>query len=393
MIYLDNAATTWPKPDSVLEAMQRYLRDVGATPGRSGHRLAVEAERIRLDAREAIAELVGLRDPLRVVFTLNATTALNIVIQGLLPPGSHAVATGMEHNAVLRPLRELEAAGRSLSLAECRADGSMDPAAVAGLIGPRTRLIVLVHASNVCGTILPIREVGAIARERGVALLVDATQTAGCLPLDLERDGIDLLAFTGHKGLLGPPGTGGLAIRDDFDVVRLPPLVRGGTGSRSEHEVHPDFLPDRFEAGTPNGVGLAGLAAGVRHLLGLGVAEIRSREATLAARLIAGLRKVPGVSVQGPVEAERRTGVVSFTVADHGRGDRSPSDVAYALDERFGVLCRPGLHCAPRAHRTLGTFPEGTVRLSPGPFTTEPEVDRAVAAVAAVADVAESRVP
>jgi selenocysteine lyase/cysteine desulfurase len=281
---------------------------------------------------------------------------------------------------VLRPLRELEATGRTLSLAASGADGSLDPAAVADLIGPRTRLIVVNHASNVCGTILPVREIGAMARERGIPLLVDATQTAGCLPLDLERDGIDLLAFTGHKGLCGPPGTGGLAIHDRFDVSRLPPLVRGGTGSRSEHEIHPEFLPDRFEAGTPNGVGLAGLAASVRHVLDRTVAEIRARESALVARLLGGLRVTPGVTVQGPLDAGRRTAAVSFTVAG-----RSPSDVTHELDERFGILSRGGLHCAPRAHRSLGTFPEGTVRLSPGPFTTEDEIDRAVAAVAKIA--------
>ncbi|MGD8453743.1 MAG: aminotransferase class V-fold PLP-dependent enzyme [Phycisphaerae bacterium] len=377
VLYLDNAATAWPKPATVLEAMARYMRDVGASPGRSGHRLANDAERIRFDAREAVAALLGVTDPTRIVFTLNGTMALNIALHGLLGPGDHVVTTGMEHNAVMRPLTALAGRGVSMSVAECAADGTLEPDAVAAVLQPQTRVIVANHASNVCGTVLPIREIGKLARERGVVFLVDAAQTAGCWPIDLAADHIDLLAFTGHKSLMGPSGTGGLAIADGFDVDRLPPLLQGGTGSRSEREEQPTFLPDKYEAGTPNTVGLAGLVAGVRWVQERGLLAIRQQAQVLAQRLIDGLRVLAGVQVQGTLDAARQTAVVSFTVAG-----QSPGVLAQKLDERYGIMVRPGLHCAPRAHRTLGTSPDGTVRLAPGPANTPAEMDRAVAAVA-----------
>ncbi len=380
MIYLDNAATSWPKPDCVHEAMLRYMRDVGANPGRSGHRLANEAERIRLDAREAIAELFGVKDPMRVIFAHNATTALNLVIRGVLPPGAHAVTTGMEHNAVMRPLRVLEQQGVSLSVAPCEPDGTLEPQALDEHIRPATRLIVANHASNVCGTVLPIREIGAMARRHGIPFLVDVAQTGGCWPIDLRADNIDLLAFSGHKGLLGPTGTGGLAIHEDFDIDRLPPLVCGGTGSRSEHEQQPDFLPDKYEGGTPNIVGIAGLAASVRYVLDRGVDRICEHERSLTRRLIDDLSRIAGLRLIGTRDASRQTAAVSFTIDGQSAGE-----IARVLDERFGIMCRPGLHCAPRAHRTLGTLPEGTVRLSPGAFSTAQEIDQTVEAVARLA--------
>ena len=380
MIYLDNAATSWPKPECVQEAMTRYLRDVGASPGRSGHRLANEAERIRLDAREAVAELVGASDPMRVIFTLNATFALNLVMRGLLPAGAHAVTTGMEHNSVMRPLRALEQHGVAVSVVPCGADGTLASEAIEEYVRPETRLIVVNHASNVCGTVLPIREIGAVARKHRIPLLVAAAQTAGCWPVDTRADNIDLLASTGHKGLLGPTGTGGLVLSNDFDTRRLEPLICGGTGSRSEHEVQPDFLPDKYEAGTPNIVGLAGLAAGVRYVLGRGLERIRAHERALTQLLIDGLGKIPGLRLIGTRDVDRRTAVVSFTI-----DGRSGSDVAHGLDERFGIMCRPGLHCAPQAHRTLGTLPDGTVRFAPGLFSSENEINETVGAVARLA--------
>ncbi len=380
MIYFDNAATSWPKPDCVHGAMARCLRDVGASPGRSGHRLANEAERIRFHAREAVAELLGLSDPLRVIFTPNATTALNLVILGLLSPGSHVVTTSMEHNSVMRPLRALERIGVTVSIVPCQPDGTLDPEAFEKHIRPETGLLVVNHASNVCGTVLPIREIGARARQHGIPLLVDAAQTVGCRPIDLDSDNIDLLAFSGHKSLLGPTGTGGLAISDAFDVHTLPPLIHGGTGSRSEYETQPDVLPDKYEAGTCNIVGLAGLAASVGYVLSRGVDNIRKHERSLTERLITGLRHIPGIHVHGTCDAERQTSSVSLTM-----DGCSPSEIAHQLDERFAIMCRPGLHCAPQAHRTLGTHPRGTVRLAPGPFSTEAEADTAVDAVRSLA--------
>jgi cysteine desulfurase/selenocysteine lyase len=377
MIYLDNAATSWPKPQCVQDAMLQHMRAVGASPGRSGHRLANEAERIRLDAREAVAELTGVSDPMRVIFTLNATTALNLVMRGLLPPGAHAVTTGMEHNSVMRPLRALQPRGISISIAPCQRDGTLDPDVIQKYVRPQTRLIVANHASNVCGTVLPIREIGAVARQRRVPFLVDAAQTAGCWPIDIRADNVDLLAFTGHKGLLGPTGTGGLVLSDDFDADLLGPLVYGGTGSRSEHAEQPEFLPDKYEAGTPNIVGLAGLAASVRYVLERGVERIRARERFLTQRLIDGLRQIPKLRVFGTRDAGRQTTAVSFTV-----DGQSVSEIAGRLDEEFEIMCRPGLHCAPEAHRTLGTLPHGTVRFAPGVFSNEGEIDEAIAAVA-----------
>jgi cysteine desulfurase family protein len=380
MIYLDNAATTWPKPDRVGEAMLRYMNEVGASPGRSGHRLANEAERLRFDAREAVAELFGLSDPTRVIFALNATAALNLVLRGILSPGAHVVTTSMEHNAVMRPLRALERRGVRVSVVPCRNDGTVDLQDIDEHVSSETRLIVANHASNVCGTVLPVREIGARARRLGVPFLVDAAQTAGSWQIDLEADHIDKLAFTGHKGMLGPSGTGGLAISEAFDIEQLPPLMCGGTGSRSERELQPDFLPDKYEAGTPNTVGLVGLTEGVRYVLERGVSRIREHEQFLTQRLIDELVLIEAVKLFGTRDSVRQTGTASFAIAGC-----TPSDVALALDERFDIMCRPGLHCAPRAHQTLGTLPEGTVRFSVGPYNTEGDVDSAVAAVADLA--------
>jgi cysteine desulfurase family protein len=382
MIYLDNAATSWPKPDGVGEAMLTFMEDIGASPGRSGHARANDAERVRFEARQRVAALFGVHDPLHVVFALNATAALNLVLQGMLPPGSHVVTTSIEHNAVMRPLRRLRDRGVNVSVAHCGPDGTLAATALEQHIRPETRLVAVTHASNVCGTVLPVRDIGARCRRHGVPLLVDAAQTGGTWPIDLAADHIDLLAFSGHKGLLGPPGVGGLALGPDFDIDRLPPLIVGGTGSRSEHDAQPDFLPDKYEAGTPNTVGLAGLNAALQWIEQRGVERIRSHERQLTAHLIERLRQLDGVRVLGTLDAARQTAVVSFVAAD-----RPPSELAGALDERFAVLCRPGLQCAPAAHETLGTAPAGTVRLSPGAMTRLEEIDAAVDAVAQLVGV------
>ncbi len=298
MIYFDNAATSWPKPPGVAEAMLHFLNQVGANPGRSGHRLSIEAGRIVYQAREALATLFNVRDPLRIVFGANATEALNLALHGYLRPGDHVITSSMEHNSVMRPLRALvrPSAGRegiALTVVPCSPQGFLDPADLEAAIRPETAMIVLNHASNVCGSLLPVREAGAIARRHGCLLLVDAAQTAGAYPLDVEADQIDLLAFTGHKALVGPMGTGGLAIGERVDVERLEPLKRGGTGSRSERQEQPDFLPDKYESGTANAVGLAGLGAGVRWVLDRSVPAIRRHEIELTQRLIDGLHRHP----------------------------------------------------------------------------------------------------
>jgi cysteine desulfurase family protein len=376
VIYLDHAATSWPKPEGVLEAMNRFLREVGANPGRSGHRLSVEAARLVYDAREALAELFHVADPLRIVFTSNATEALNLALRGLLRPGDHVVTSGLEHNSMMRPLRALEAEGVEVTVARGSPRGELDPADVEAALRPNTRLLACNHASNVIGTLLPVAEIGAIARRHGLLCLVDVAQTAGAVPLDLAEVPIDLLAFTGHKSLYGPPGTGGLVIGERVPVGDLEPLHRGGTGSRSEEELQPPFLPDKYESGTPNTVGLAGLAAGVRFVLEQTVAAIRAHEMALTHQLLDGLLALPGVTVYGPHEAARQTATVSFNVAG-----RQPSEVGLALDEDHDLCCRVGLHCAPSAHRTIGTFPEGTVRFALGYLNTAVEVEQAVRAV------------
>jgi cysteine desulfurase / selenocysteine lyase len=380
MIYLDHAATSWPKPALVTQAMAEYLERAGGNPGRSGHRLSIAAGRIVYDAREAIAEVFHAPDPLRIIFTLNATHALNIVLHGLLRAGDRVVTTGMEHNAVMRPLRMLESRGVNLVVVPCAPDGMLDLGAMQRALSVQTRLVVLTHASNVTGTIMPVAEVAQIAHRAGALVLVDAAQTAGIVPIDMPLLGIDLLAFTGHKGLQGPPGTGGLVLNDPVDAVGIDALMQGGTGSNSELEEQPEFLPDKFESGTPNGVGIAGLGAGVNSILEIGVDAIRAHEIELARELIAGLGTIPGVTVYGAAETCKRTATVSFTVAG-----KRVSEIGLRLDDEFGVLCRVGLHCAPAAHRTIGTFPEGAIRFAPGIKTTANDIRMALRAVEQVA--------
>ncbi|HKI33227.1 MAG TPA: aminotransferase class V-fold PLP-dependent enzyme [Gemmataceae bacterium] len=380
MIYLDNAATSWPKPAVVAQAIGQFLETSAANPGRSGHRLSLAAARVVYNLREALAEFFGLEDPLRLVFTSGVTESVNLALRGLLRPGDHVVTSPIEHNAVMRPLRALEREGVRLTIVPGTANGCLRLGDLELSLRPETRLVVLNHASNVSGTILPVAEVGAITRRQGKLLLVDAAQTAGVLPIDMKAMNVDLLAFSGHKGLLGPTGTGGLAIGERVDVRDMAPLKRGGTGSRSEFEEQPDFLPDKYEAGTPNSVGLAGLAASLDFLRQRGTEALRRHEMTLTGQLLEGLRAISGVRVFGPCDPARQVAVVSFTLTG-----RHVSDIALQLDEEHGVLCRPGLHCAPAAHRTLGSFPEGTVRFSPGAFTTAKEVEAALAAVARLA--------
>lgn len=379
MIYLDNAATSFPKPPSVRKAMLKFMKEVGANPGRSGHLLSIEAARILYEAREALSLCFRVKDPSRIIFTLNATESLNLALKGLLKPCDHVITSSLEHNSVMRPLRDLEKKGIQLSILPCSHEGFLDPQEVEKSIKPHTRIIVLNHASNVTGTLLPIKEVGLISRAHGLLFLVDAAQTAGTYPIDMEREGIDLLAFTGHKSLYGPQGTGGLVIGERVKEAEMIPLKQGGTGSRSEFEEQPDFLPDRFESGTPNGVGIAGLLAGVQFVLKKRIEKIRTHEIRLLEKLIEGLKAIPKVRIYGPEKPENRIATLSFNLLGV-----SPSEVALRLERGFGILCRPGLHCAPSAHRTIGTFPEGTVRLSLSAFNTEEEIDATVTALASI---------
>jgi cysteine desulfurase family protein len=377
IIYFDNAATSWPKPDVVKLAMVDFLDNAAANPGRSGHRLSVKAGRLLYDARESIAELLGIEDPLSIAFCLNVTQALNIGFRGVLKPGDEVVTTSMEHNSVARPLRYLEKCGVKLSIVQCASDGSVDPNDIKRAITSDTRMVVTTHASNVTGTLLPIDEIGRIARERGALYLVDAAQTVGCVPLDVKRLPVDMLAFTGHKSLMGPTGTGGLYVRSGLEVE---PLFYGGTGSRSETDAQPEFLPDRLESGTMNTVGLVGLGAAARFILDKGIPAIRKHEIRLLDRLLTGLSTIQNIVIYGPKDPIKQVATVSFNIEG-----MEPSDVGLALDERNGIMCRVGLHCAPWAHRTLGTFPKGTVRLGMGYFNTEEEVDEVIKAIGEIA--------
>ena len=384
MLYFDNAATSYPKPAQVIEAVLHFLAEVGASPGRSGHRLSVQAGRIIYDTREALAQLLNIDDPLRIVFGHNVTEVLNLALKGLLRPRDHVITSSMEHNSVMRPLRALERLGVRVTVVPCSSRGLLDPVGVEMAIAPETRLVVLNHASNVVGTLLPVRDVGRIARKHELLFLVDAAQTAGCWPIDVQADAIDLLAFTGHKGLLGPTGTGGLYIGPRVPVDEFEPLTQGGTGSQSEFEQQPRFLPDKYESGTSNAMGLAGLGAGVRFVLETGVDEIRRHEMELTGQLLDGLSQISSVIVYGPQDAAVQTAVVSFNISG-----MEPSEVALQLDEEYEIMCRPGLHCAPSAHKTIGTFATGTVRFSPGLFTTHGNVAEALRAVEQVAKSGE----
>ncbi|MDD5591597.1 MAG: aminotransferase class V-fold PLP-dependent enzyme [Dehalococcoidales bacterium] len=376
MIYLDNAATSWPKPPEVLKAMTEVIERAGGNPGRSGHRLSIAAARAIYDTREAVARFFGISDPLRVIFASNATHAINLALKGMLKPGDHVVASSMEHNAVMRPLRSLEKQGVRLSIIPCSTNGIIDVSEIGRALTPGTKLIVMNHASNVVGTLLPVNEIATIAHQAGTLLLVDAAQAAGFIPIDMRTSGIDLLAFTGHKELQGPPGIGGLVINNDVNVSRIEPLTCGGTGSRSESEEQPENLPDKFESGTANLVGIAGLGAGLKWIMDRGISEIRDNMKRLRRTLIDGLSALPGVIIYGTTDTDLSLAIVSFKI-----DGKHVSEIGLILDEEYGILSRVGLHCAPAAHKTIGSFPEGTVRLSPGVFTTVSEVQETVRAI------------
>lgn len=376
-LYLDNAATSFPKPAEMMAAMEKFQREIGANPGRSGHGLSIDAGRAIYETRETLAGLFNIDDPLRIALTRNATEALNIALQGALKPGDHVITTSMEHNSVMRPLRHLETLGVDLSVVSCSPRGDLDPADIQKALRKNTKIVVMTHASNVTGSIMPVADVGRIVHAvSGAMFCVDAAQTAGALPMDVQKMSVDLLAFTGHKSLYGPQGTGGLYIRKGLEES-IAPLMRGGTGSRSELEEQPDFMPDKYESGTPNTVGFAGLTAGAAFIGRQGVAAVRAREQDLTSRFLDRLKAVhDGVTIYGPNDASKQTAVVSFNIKG-----AAPSDAALYFEEEHGVLCRPGLHCAPSAHRTIGAFPQGTVRFSFGFFNSAEDVDKAAHAV------------
>ncbi|HEU0265449.1 MAG TPA: aminotransferase class V-fold PLP-dependent enzyme [Geobacterales bacterium] len=372
-VYLDNAATSFPKPEAVYSAVDHALRHIGVSPGRSGHRQGIEASRLVFACREKAARLFGIVDSSRLIFTHSATESLNLAVTGLLNRGDHVVTTTMEHNSLARPLRRFAAQGGRVTWVAANGEGVVSPLDLAAAMEPTTRLVALAHSSNVTGTVQPLAEIGAITSQRGVRLLVDAAQSAGILPIDVSSLAIDLLAVPGHKGLLGPAGTGLLYVAPG---ITLRPLMVGGTGGGSSSSDQPVELPEGLESGTLNLPGIAGLAAALDFILEQGVESIGRKESRLVARLVEGLSLLPGVTVHGPADISQRCGVVSFTV-----DGRDPSEIGMRLDQEYDIAVRVGLHCAPDAHRTIGTYPTGTVRLSPGYFTTDSDIEELLKAM------------
>lgn len=376
--YLDNAATTFPKPECVPQAMYEFMTTCGANVGRGSYASAFDIEGVVLETREALAALFGAPDARDIAFTRNVTESLNLLIKGLLCEGDHVIVSSMEHNAVMRPLVQLESHGVSFTRCPCDETGMLDVGALAGCLQPNTRAVVMLHASNVTGTVMPVAKVGEFCRKHGLVFILDAAQTAGVLPIDMGVMGVDAVAFTGHKGLLGPQGIGGVALTEEL-AHRVEPLVVGGTGSVSDKETIPRFMPDRLEAGTPNLPGIVGLHAALEWRAAQEGGAVLAHELGLTQRFLDGLEpleRAGRVRVCGRHDVEKRVGVVSL--ATPGRDE---AEVATLLDELYHISVRVGLHCAPSAHKTIGTFPTGTVRFSFGCFNSDDDVDYALRAL------------
>jgi cysteine desulfurase family protein len=376
-IYLDNAATSFPKPPNVSSRMKEYMDCVGATINRSVYGNAQNAGMVALNLRARLARLFSFPEkPSHVILTSGATEGLNLILKGFLRPGDHCLVSAMEHNAVMRPLLLL--AGVSFDRIPCDARGRMDPADIEPLLRPNTRLCLISHASNVSGAVQDAEAVGEICERHGVAFALDAAQSAGHCPVDFKRYRLSALCVPGHKGLLGPSGIGALLLRDDF-AKKLSPLIAGGTGSASDSEYLPPYLPDRFESGTPNVPGIYGLEEALRFIEETGPDALRAHEMRLCARFLEGISGLSGVRLIGPGELTNRVGVISLNFPEQDN-----AEIAFRLESEFGILTRCGLHCAPAAHRTLGTFPKGTIRFSLGFSNTESDVDAALGAIHAL---------
>jgi len=389
--YMDNAATSFPKPQAVTEAMVYYAAQVGASAGRGAYREAVESGALIAECRQQLCRFFHGERPENFIFTLNCSDALNLALKGMVlgRKKAHVICTEIDHNSILRPLNALADRGEVLQtrIPVEPVTGFLDPDDIVRALRPDTRLIAITHASNVTGTLQPLRQIGAMARAHGVPLLVDAAQSAGHVPIDVEADGIDLLAVPGHKGLLGPLGTGVLYIRPGLEDV-LQPIREGGTGSVSEQDRQPDFMPDKFESGSHNAIGIAGLLAGLKWHVTKDIAELAAHDRALSETFLAGISGIEGLKYYGPQGIEGRVGV--FSVAVEGI---SPLELSARLENDFGILTRPGLHCAPLIHRTLGTLSQGgTTRFSFGPFLTPEDVAYAAEALASIAStVLETR--
>ncbi len=373
MIYLDNAATSFPKPTAVYQNVMKAMKKYGANPGRGSHAMAIEGAKIIYETRELLAELFNLDDPLNVILTFNATDGLNLAIKGLLKPGDHVITTSMEHNSVLRPIMELQKNGVENTVVQCEKDGKIKISDIETAIKGNTKLIVTTHVSNLTGTIFPIEDIGMLCKRYQIPYLVDAAQSAGVLEIDVKKSNISFLAVPGHKGLLGPQGTGALLINSDLTINHL---KEGGTGSESSNLYQPDFYPDKFEAGTPNLPGIAGLNEGLKYIKNKGIKSIYSHEKKLLDLFITEIKKNPKIQIYGPESINDRCGVVPINI-----DNVDSSEVAYILDTKYNIAVRPGLHCAPLAHKTIGTEKIGAVRFSVGPFNKEVDIKLAANAL------------
>ena len=377
MIYLDNAATTFPKPEAVYNAMMDCMKNYCANPGRAGHKLAMKAAREIYDTRENIAKLFNIDNPMNIVFTNNATDSLNLAIKGVVNKGDHIITTSMEHNSVIRPIKALEKVGVENTIVQCDDQGFLNIDDLEKAIKPNTKLIVTTHASNVCGTLIDIKSISEIANKHNILYLIDASQTVGVYDIDLKDIKADMLAAPGHKGLLGPQGTGILYIREGLNIDIL---KEGGTGSRSEDLFQPDLLPDKYESGTHNTPGIVGLNEGVKFIFKEGIDKIKEHEEELCKYMLERLEEVPNIRIYGPKDANKRASVISINI-----GNMDSGEITFLLDSEYDIATRSGIHCAPLAHKTLGTLEQGAVRFSIGYFNTKEEIDKAVAALKEIA--------
>lgn len=377
MIYFDNAATSFPKPERVYNGIMDVMKNYGANPGRSGHKLALRLGREIYNTREVVAELFNISNPMNVIFTFNCTESLNIGIKGILEKGDHVITTSMEHNSVLRPITNLEKIGVENTIVKADIFGRVKSEDIEKSIKDNTKLIVMTHISNLTGTIQPVEAVGKIAKKNNIYFMVDAAQSAGVYPIDVKKMNIDILAAPGHKCLFGPQGTGILYIRDGLNVKDL---IQGGTGSTSHLLLQPDMMPDKYESGTPNGPGIIGLSNGIQFIKEIGIDKIRKHEENLTQYFLDEIKNIDGINAYGPLTIQEQASVVPINIRNE-----DSSEISYILDDRYDIQVRPGLHCAPLAHKTIGTFEQGAVRFSFGYFNTENEIEKSIKALKEIA--------
>ncbi|MCR1934946.1 aminotransferase class V-fold PLP-dependent enzyme [Clostridium tepidum] len=375
-IYLDNAATTYPKPETVYSSILNYMKNVGASPGRGGYENALTGDRMVYKCRQSLINLFNFNKIENVVFTSNITTSLNILIKSIVKDGWHVITSSMDHNSVIRPLVSLQKSNKiELDILNCSEEGLINIEDFKNTIKNNTKLVVLSHASNIVGTIQPLEDIGKICKEKGIYFIIDSAQTAGVLPLDFKKLNCNALAFTGHKALLGPQGIGGFIIDDELNNIATN-FIEGGTGSLSESTLQPDFLPDKFESGTMNTPGIAGLLAGIEYINKEGLNTIKEREEYLCKEFINGLLNIKSIKIYGPLDASLRTATISINSSKIDN-----SELGFLLDNEFGIMVRTGLHCAPLAHKTIGSFPQGTLRFSFGAFNDIKDINYALYAL------------